>query len=276
MRRRQKRQELEARAAATPPLDPDAARVLHGDNLEVASQLGDAGERFKLVFTDPQYNNGTNYGQGAKADRLPESDFLEGLRVRFQAAARLLTDDGSIWALIDVLHSADLVHMLRELGLHQRAFITWYETFGQNCLGTFNRCSRHLLYFVKDPKRFVFHEDAVRRVSARLQLGDKRADPWGKLWDDVWGIEPPIPRLNDNDAERVPGFPTQLPLTLLRAVVGCATDPGDAVLDPYAGSCTTGVACLELGRRFVGIERRENFVELARQRLRREAAKGAS
>jgi hypothetical protein len=267
MRRREKRRQLQAKAAAAPPLSPDAARVLQGDNLEVMSRLGAAGERFELEFFDSQYNNGTDYGQGAKADRLPESTFLEGLRVRFEAASRLLTPTGSLWALIDVIHSADLVLMLRGLGLHQRAFITWYETFGQNCLGTFNRCSRHLLYLVRDPKRFVFHEDAVRRVSARLRLGDARADPWGKLWDDVWGIDPPIPRVNDNDPERIPGFPTQLPLALLRAIVGCASDPGDRVLDPFAGSCTTGAACLELGRRFVGIERSGEYVRLARQRL---------
>jgi hypothetical protein len=132
----------------------------------------------------------------------------------------------------------------------------------------FNRCSRHLLHFVKDPRRFVFHAEAVRRASARqAKYCDKRADPWGKVWDDVWGIEPPIPRLVDNDAERIPGFPTQLPLALLLPIVGCASDPGDLVVDPFSGSATTGEACLTLGRRFVGIERNEEYVRLARQRL---------
>jgi DNA modification methylase len=63
---------------------------------------------------------------------------------------------------------------------------------------------------------------------------------------------------------------TWAPVTveLLRRVVGCASNPGDLVLDPFCGSATTGVACLELGRRFVGIEKSERFAELARLRLK--------
>jgi DNA modification methylase len=45
------------------------------------------------------------------------------------------------------------------------------------------------------------------------------------------------------------------------------TDPGETVLDPFCGSGTTGVACLRLGRRFIGIERDERYVALSRERL---------
>jgi hypothetical protein len=64
-----------------------------------------------------------------------------------------------------------------------------------------------------------------------------------------------------NHAERLPDFPTQLPLDLLRAVVGCASEPGDLVLDPFSGSGTTGVAAIGLGRRYVGIEKSAEFAQ---------------
>jgi DNA modification methylase len=102
------------------------------------------------------------------------------------------------------------------------------------------------------------------------RLAGPRAAPEGKLWDDVWGINPPIPRLTGTCAERLPGFPTQLPLALLRPVVLCASDPGDLVIDPYSGSATSGASALESGRRYLGIERESEFVRLSR--LRRAAA----
>jgi site-specific DNA-methyltransferase (adenine-specific) len=108
----------------------------------------------------------------------------------------------------------------------------------------------------------------VNRPSDRqTKYGDSRADPAGKCWDDVWGITPPIPRLVDNHHERIPDFPTQLPLDLLRPIVSAHSDPGDLVLDPFSGSGTTGCACIELGRRFVGIELSEKFADLSRKRL---------
>ena len=57
----------------------------------------------------------------------------------------------------------------------------------------------------------------------------------------------------------MPDFPTQLPLPLLRAIVGCASHPGDLVLDPFSGSGTTGVAAVESDRRYIGIERNAEF-----------------
>lgn len=61
---------------------------------------------------------------------------------------------------------------------------------------------------------------------------------------------------------------TQKPLALMRELVGDFTDFGDLVWDPYAGSATTGVACLQLGRRFVGHEMQEHYFDAACERLR--------
>jgi site-specific DNA-methyltransferase (adenine-specific) len=276
LKRRQRRQELEQKAALAPSAGPESARIIEGDCLDGLLRLESDGERFRLGFTDPQYNEGQDYGGGPKADRLPDDVYLDHIHCRLEVAARLLTDDGSLWVLISNRYTADFVLMLRGLGLHQRSLITWYETFGVNVTNNFNRTSRHLLYFVKDPKRFVFNADAVNRQSDRQRkYNDRRADPGGKNWDDVWGIDPPIPRLVGTDTERIPDFPTQLPLGLLLPVVGCVTEPGDLVLDPFSGSATTGAAALQLGRRFVGIERSPRYAQLSRQRLASLCVSGA-
>ena len=64
--------------------------------------------------------------------------------------------------------------------------------------------------------------------------------------------------------------PTMKPLALMLALVADFTDAGDVVLDPFAGSGTTGVACLRLGRSFIGCERDPKFFDLACERLRAE------
>lgn len=65
--------------------------------------------------------------------------------------------------------------------------------------------------------------------------------------------------------------PTTKPLDLMLRLVELFTDPDDLVLDPFCGSGTTGVACLRLGRRFIGIERDEKYAAVARERLEAES-----
>lgn len=75
---------------------------------------------------------------------------------------------------------------------------------------------------------------------------------------------------NKYDADRA-GHDTQKPLALMLELVSLFTDPGEIILDPFAGSGTTGVACLRLGRRFIGIEKDAAYAETATQRLEAES-----
>lgn len=61
---------------------------------------------------------------------------------------------------------------------------------------------------------------------------------------------------------------TEKPLSLMLEIVGCFTEPGDTVLDPFMGSGTTGVACIRLGRKFIGVERDRRYFEIAVTRIR--------
>jgi len=243
-------------------------RIITGDCLEVMPGL-EAGS-IRLVFADPPYNQGVDYGEEFFDAVSPES-YLAWCQVWIQDATRLLAPDGSFWLLISHEWAWQLIPMAVRAGLSLRQTLIWYEKFGANCTRKFNRCSRSLLWLVKNPNRFVFNDcPEIRRESDRQKkYNDKRANPAGKFWDDIWGIDPEIPRLAGTHKERMRGFPTQLPIKLLRPIIGCASDPGDLVLDPFAGSGTSGQAAVEMSRRYIGIERSDLFAARAQMRLDR-------
>jgi site-specific DNA-methyltransferase (adenine-specific) len=260
--REKRARELEVKAKEAKSAGPPSWQITTGDCLPLLGALPPGSAR--LIFADPPYNIGVDYGEGKKADLLPAEEYLNWCGRWVTLCCRALADDGSLWVLVPDEWADYVGVMLRQHGLHRRAWIKWYETFGINNPTNFNRCSRHLFYCVKDAKRFVFNADAVRRPSDRqTKYADPRAEPGGKVWDDVWQI----PRLVGTAKERLPDFPTQLPLALLLPIVGCASDPGDTVLDPFCGSGTTGEASLRLGRRFAGLEKSEAFADKARLRL---------
>lgn len=272
-RERKRLADLKRRAEeAKAKVDPGRMgwEIVSGDCLAVFDERFEAkAERPRLIFADPPYNIGIDYGDHVD-DKRRDEEFFDWLGEVIARAWFNLADDGSFWLLLNHEWGYRAAYLAENQGFTLRQWITWFESFGVNCSGKFNRCSRPLLWFVKDPARFVFHADApeIRRESDRLaKYADPRANPDGKTWDDVWGINPPIPRLTGTAAERIPKFPTQLPLALVRPIVACASDPGDLVCDPFNGSGTTGVACIEFGRRYLGIEAGEDFAALSRDRL---------
>jgi DNA modification methylase len=262
--REQKRVELEQKAATAPPADDDSWRIIAGDCVEQLAKLPAGTAR--LVFADPPYNIGRDYhGQGEKADRLPDREYLAFCQTWIDRCITRLTDDGSLWVMIGNEYAAELCMILKGSRLHYRAWIKWHESFGvHNSSGqNFSRCSRHIFYFVKDPTRLVFNLDAVTVKSVRQEIGDKRADPGGKVMGDVWTDS----RLQGTSSEKIDGFDNQLPLSLVRRIVECASEPGDLVIDPFNGTGTTAVASVLAGRRYVGIEKNEAAVEVARKRV---------
>jgi site-specific DNA-methyltransferase (adenine-specific) len=238
--------------------------ILHKDvidGLETVRENGPA----RLIFTDPPYNIGIDYGQGEKADLLSPQAYMKWVRQWLALCWDCLTDDGSLWVMIGDEYAAEYCTEIKATGFTIRSWIKWYETFGVNCSNKFNRTSRHIFYAVKDEKSFVFNPEPVTRPSDRqTKYGDSRASAGGKIWDDVWQI----PRLTGTCSERIPDFPTQLPLAIVESIVLCASMPGDLVVDPFNGSGTTGVASIRNGRKYIGIEKNEAFVDMAEMRLR--------
>jgi site-specific DNA-methyltransferase (adenine-specific) len=239
-----------------------SANVATGDCIEHLGAMP-AGS-VNLIMADPPYNIGIDYGDGARADRRSDADYIEWSRAWIAAAARTLADDGAMWVICGQEYAADHQLAMRDAGLHWRNTVTWVETFGVNCRRKFNRTSRPMFYAVKHPRRFTFNVPALTTPSARqTKYGDKRANPAGKVLDDVW----PISRVCGTFRERVNGVPTQLPLELVRRVVCGLSRPSDLVCDPFTGSGTTGVVCIQHDRRFRGIELREEYAAIARRRM---------
>lgn len=267
LNRRHKRQLLKKAAAAAPHVGEWEVRV--ADCIEGLDTIPRGGAR--LIFADPPYNIGVDYGHGRSADRLPAHVYLEWCNQWVLACAEALAEDGSLFILInDVWADAIGAMVTRQAnGLHRRNWIIWHETFGVYQADNFASCARHLFYCVKDPERCIFHAHAVTEPSLRQTVyRDKRANPNGRTLGNVWQI----PRLVDNAAERVPGFPTQLPVALVRRVVECCTDPGDLVVDPFNGSGTTGEAAIRTGRRYLGFDVSRRYVARSDTRLRAVAA----
>jgi len=264
-KRRQELEEAAAKAAADRhESDRPKWSIVNVDVMDGLESVRDEHGPARLIFTDPPYNIGIDYGDGEHADMLSDSAYMKWVRQWFALCWDCLTDDGSLWVMIGDEYAAEYAVELKATGYTVRSWIKWYETFGVNCSNKFNRTSRHIFYAVKDPAAFVFNPEAVTRPSDRqTKYGDSRASSGGKIWDDVWQI----PRLTGTCSERIPDFPTQLPLTLVEPIVLCASMPGDLVVDPFNGSGTTGVASVRNGRKYVGIEKSEKFSDIATKRI---------
>jgi len=216
-----------------------------------------------LAFADPPFNIG--YVYDGYRDDVPDEQYVEWTRRWMAACQRVLRPDGSFYIAIGDDFAADVRILARELGLHLRNWIIWHYTFGQNAQTKFGRAHTHIFYFTRHPRNFTFNDHLLRFPSARhTEYQDLRADPRGRLPDDVWDE---FPRVCGTFRERAGFHGCQMPEALLMRIVLASSNPGDIVLDPFVGSGTTAVVAKRLGRRYVGIDISETYVERARQRL---------
>lgn len=234
-----------------------------------------------LAFADPPFNIGYEYDE--YDDRRKDECYLGWSRCWGQAVARVLKPSGTFWLAIGDEYAAELKLMFqKELGFTCRSWVIWYYTFGVNCTKKFSRSHAHLFHFVKDAKSFKFNSLAIRVPSARqLVYADSRADSRGRLPDDTWILRPQdvpegfqadedtwyFPRVCGTFKERAGWHGCQMPEQLLGRIIRACSDPGDVVLDPFAGSGTTLVAAKKLGRRFVGFELSRKYAERVQSRL---------
>ena len=209
-----------------------SAEIIHGDCLEVLLGMADAS--VDAVVTDPPY--------GIKADRK------QGARANKQhGAAWAASKDYGATAWDDDRPSREAFGQMLRVGRHAVIFggnyftdrlppspswIVWDKDNGANNYADFELA-------------WTSHKRAARKVRWR----------WHGMLQ-----EPGHPK-------DVRQHPTQKPLGLMLWVIEHYTEPGDLVVDPYCGSGTTGVACVQLGRRFIGIEREAAYVEIARKRI---------
>ena len=95
-----------------------------------------------------------------------------------------------------------------------------------------------------------------------FNYGEMREENGGKQMKNVWRMA-----AAGKDEKSFGKHPTQKPVALIARCLRASTNSGDLVLDPFAGTCATGVAALSLGRHFIGCENQPEFVEIGRNRL---------
>lgn len=236
--------------------------VFTGDCLPLMREWAESGLRAELVFADPPFNIGYDYD--VYDDRRPRDEYLAWTREWVGAAARLLTESGSLWVAIGDAYAAEVKLALDAAGLTMRNWVVWAYTFGVHLSTKFGRDHTHLLYFVKDAARCTFNADAVRVPSGRQAYGDRRADPRGRVPGDVWNF----PRVAGTFKERNgSGHNCQMPEAVLERIVLACSGAGDLVVDPFGGTGTTAAVAKRLGRSWKTVELSPDYAAAAAARV---------
>lgn len=267
----------------------DADTIVHGDNLAAAAQLPDAS--FRLIYLDPPFNTGktqrrqrttvTRTDEGGRvgfggrsyvheagavsryADRF--DDYWAFLEPRLTEAHRLLDDAGTLYLHLDYREAHYAKVALdglfgRDCFLNE---IIWAYDFGGRSTRRWPAKHDTILVYVKNPSAYYFDGAAVDRepYMAPGLVTPEKAER-GKLPTDVWWhtIVP------TNSRERT-GYATQKPEGILRRIVAASSAPGDAVLDLFAGSGTTGAVAAALGRGYVLVDSSPDAIDVMRSRL---------
>jgi len=241
-------------------IEPD--RIVQGDCIELLSEVE---EPFAdLIFADPPFNIGYKYD--VYEDRKAYDDYYEWTRRWMRACVeKALKPAGSFWIAIGDEYAAEIRLIGNSLGLHLRNWVIWHYTFGQNTKMKFARSHAHLFYWVKHPTDFTFNDVAVRIPSARqTTYADKRANPIGKIPDDVWSFS----RVCGTFNERVKWHPCQMPEKVLERIVVVSSNEGDLVFDPFSGSGTTCTVAARMGRRYFGTDISGEYVSHSTQRIK--------
>ena len=260
-----------------------------GDNLPVLQKLASAS--VNLVYIDPPFNTGKSQSRtqlkteradagdrtGFKGQRYKTTkvgsmafsdlfdDYLAFLEPRLREAHRVLAQDGTLYFHVDyreVHYCKVLLDTIfgRERFLNE---VIWAYDYGGRTRKKWPPKHDNILVYVKDPARYTFNVDAVERIPylAPGLVGPEKAAR-GKLPTDTWWhtIVP------TNSREKT-GYPTQKPMGILRRIVQASSNPGDTVLDFFAGSGTTGAACLELGRHFILVDDNPEALQVMSRRF---------
>jgi len=261
----------------------------HGDNLATMETLPD--ESFQLIYMDPPFNTGrrqerqqmTNIQsesgsrmgfQGKSYDTVKGAlygyddafeDYWEFLEPRLVEAHRLLTDSGTLYLHLDY-REAHYAKVALDALFGRESFlneIIWAYDYGAKSTKRWPTKHDTILVYVKNPATYYFDSTAVDRepyMAPGLVTPEKVAR--GKLPTDVWWHTIVSPTGKEKT-----GYATQKPVGILRRIIQASSAEGDRVLDPFAGSGTTGAAAIELGRSCVLIDSSEESISLIEQRL---------
>ena len=234
--------------------------IVHGDCFDVLPQFD---FKFDMIFADPPYflsNGGISYQAGkvvcvdkGEWDKggSPES-IMEFNRTWLSLCREKLKDNGTIWISGTHHNIFSIANVLTELGYKILNVITWAKTNPPP-----NISCRFFTYSTE----FIIWARKCPKVPHKYNYELMKAINDGKQMTDVWRL-PAIARWEKSCGKH----PTQKPLALLTRIILASTDEHDWILDPFAGSSTTGIAANLCNRRFLGIENEEPFIKISRAR----------
>jgi hypothetical protein len=254
-----------------------AGHLLQGDNLPLLAALEPGSVR--LAYLDPPFFSGGRYAfrtqasgerfeVPAFADHWPGGlpDYLGFLEDRIRLLARALAPDGSLYLHLDA-GAVHYVKVLLDEILGAEAFsrqiiwrIGWVSGFKSRAR---NWIRNHdvILYYARPGA--PFHRTLLPHPEGYVRRSGEAGE--GRPLDDVWTDIPSI-QLMSFSGEKT-GWGTQKNEALLRRIVAASTDPGDLVVDPFAGAGTTAIAAAAEGRRFAVMDDSALAIHLARRRL---------
>ncbi len=268
-----------------------SGRVIEGDNLAVLSTIDDA--TIDLIYVDPPFNTGraqvrsaslsrrTTPGKGRVTGFAGHSyervrttlmsyddqfeDYWSFLEPRLIEAWRVLAQHGTLYLHLDY-REAHYAKVLLDALFGRASFlneIIWAYDYGAKPRNRWPAKHDTILVYVKDPENYVFNVDEIERepyMAPGLVTAEKAER--GKLPTDVWWHTIVSPTGNEKT-----GYPTQKPEGILRRILQASSNPGDTVLDFFAGSGTTGAVAYALGRNYILVDSNPEALEVMRARF---------
>lgn len=242
-------------------------QILQGDCVETLNSLPE--KSIDLVFADPPYNlqlskelwrpNLTRVDAVNDSwDQFSDFEEYDGFtRNWLTACRRVLKDTGTLWVIGSYHNIYRVGSILQDLGFWILNDVVWVKTNPMpNFRGVrYTNAHETLLWVQKDKgARYTFNYQDMKALNADLQMRSDWVIPLCTGTERV--------RLNGQKAHS-----TQKPEALLYRVILSSSNPGDVVLDPFFGTGTTGAVAKKLHRHWIGIERNEEYVRVARERI---------
>lgn len=265
-------------------------RIYLADNLEVLRALPTAFAR--LIYIDPPFNTGRHQTRtrlsttrdedggdrigfqgrryrtevlGSQTYRDAFEDYLGFLEPRIVEAIRTLKPDGSFFFHIDY-REAHYCKVLLDSLFGRDSFmneIIWAYDYGARSKSRWPAKHDTMFWYAKNPEAYVFNYEEMDRIpymAPGLVSPEKAA--LGKTPTDVWWHTIVSPTGREKT-----GYPTQKPLGILERIVKIHSEPGDVVMDFFAGSGTTGEAAHKLGRGFLLVDNNPDAAQVMGRRL---------
>ncbi len=226
-------------------------RLFHGDCLDILPGMGD---HIDCIFADPPDNIGLKYE--GYTDKLPPEVYVDLLGEWMQTFVRLAD---TTWVSFNAKWIAEMGIIAKKLldihgDLDFKPCVQTF-TFGQCNQRDFGNNHRPLWRFRRENS--MFYPDQIRIESERQKMGDKRADPRGRVPGDVFNFT----RVVGNSKQRREWHKTQLNEGLVERCILSCTEEGDHVVDPFAGTGTTLRVCEGIGRKCTTMDVSRNYCE---------------